>query len=108
MGRNMLIKLAYRKKLYISHPACLTDAVRLAACHSHQMLKIARRSKNNISPHGLRNAEVVHFDIAGPTDSSKSANARRLLQSRRIRIDERSKIGHGPVVGSFVIVTELG
>jgi transposase InsO family protein len=70
LGPRKLRKLAYRDKLRISHAAAMSDTFRLTDCGTCQKIRVARRSKNGISPHGSRNAELIHIDIAGPFEPS--------------------------------------
>lgn len=72
IGRHKLLKLAYQGELRINHAAAVLDPFRITSCITCQKMKIARKSMNGISPHGTRNAELVHVDVAGPMEPSSA------------------------------------
>ena len=72
IGRHKLLKLAHQNALRISHAEAVLDPFRLTACSTCQKMKIARKTLDGMSPHGSRNAELVHVDVSGPMDPSSS------------------------------------
>jgi transposase InsO family protein len=87
MGRHKLIKLAHQDQLRLTHTAALLDAFRIVLCNTCQKIRLARRSKDGTSPHGTRNGELIHVDVAGPFDDSCTGHDHFIIM-----LDDYSKV----------------
>ena len=77
IGRTRILELAQAGELRSSYDDLKKDTWRTDDCAACQERKTARLPKNDISPHGTRNCEIVHSDISGPL--SPSANGAQYI-----------------------------
>ena len=74
IGLSKIIKLAERDSLRYSAEVMKDDKFKLSDCSACQMRKTTKLPKNEESPRGTKDCEMIHVDIAGPFDPSSNGN----------------------------------
>ena len=87
VSRKKILELARSGELRHSYDVLEKDEYRTSDCTTCQERKATKQPKNNASPHGTHDCEMIHSDISGPFEPS--SNGARYVVTM---LDDYSKV----------------